>query len=248
MTITGTAISDTGCKREHNEDYILIQDSFLRDDSFTKQFDSDKTCIIWAAVADGMGGANAGEIASELTLKDLHKFFKSLDINLNEKQLKKHFSNWIAEIHQKIIDIGNKDPDKKGMGTTLAGFMLYNNKGYVYHAGDSRVYGFRKNKLIQLSTDHSLREITKNPNAPSNIILNVIGGSQPAYIEFKYINGKMSKGDAILISSDGLHDLVENSEIEEILKKDFKGSAHALCNLAKERGGKDNISIIELVF
>jgi PPM family protein phosphatase len=248
MNITGTAISDTGCKRDHNEDYILIQNNFLRDDTLTKKFDSDKAGIVWAAVADGMGGANAGEIASEIVLKDLHEFFKNLEKSLNDKQLKSRLSKWITDVHQKIIEMGNEDPEKKGMGTTLAGFMFYKEKGYVFHCGDSRVYGFRRNKLSQLTTDHSLRELTKDPNTPSNIILNVIGGSQPAYVDFKYINGKMSKGDAILISSDGLHDLVENSEIEDILKKDLKGSVQALCDLAKERGGKDNISIIELLF
>ncbi len=248
MNIKGTAISDTGCKREHNEDFVLLQDSFIRDDYYSNQFEISKDNFICTAVADGMGGANAGEIASEITLKDLYGNLKNLAGNLRDQELKSLFSNWITEIHQKLILIGDNDYSKKGMGSTLAGFLFYNNKGYVFHAGDSRVYSFRKNKLLQLTTDHSLRELTKNPNAPSNIILNVIGGSQPAYIDFKVITGGIKKGDVILISSDGLHDLVENNEIEKVLKKDIVNSAKVLCQMAKDRGGKDNISISELRF
>ncbi len=244
MQLTISAISDKGCVREHNEDMVLIGNNVFRDDEMKLVVDlQGEDGKFFVAVADGMGGHNAGGIASEIVLQMMTEKISILEINLTEKQLADKVSQWINEIHSYILDEGSRNVERKGMGTTLVGVLFYNNMAYYLNVGDSKLYRFRDSYLTQVSEDHSLRKLTGDENIPSNILLNSIGGGEKIYVEFAPVSKKLFDGDTFLICSDGLSDMLIDDEIEEILNN-REDSLNMLLTEAKRRGGKDNISII----
>ncbi len=176
IKLTIDAHCDVGCKRSNNEDMILLQSSTLRDDSLAFSIDIDDSLLFVAAVADGMGGHNAGEVASEMVLESLNRLLLSFPENLSEEALKTALNAWTLQIHQEVTRAGSENPQQDGMGATLAGIILYHQALYLFWAGDSRIYRLRDGILRQLSVDHSLREMTKDPEAPANVICNAIGG------------------------------------------------------------------------
>jgi len=135
----------------------------------------------------------------------------------------------------------------QGMGSTIAGLFVYQGKLFRFHAGDSRIYLLRDGGLRRLTIDHSLRESGGNPDAPSNIITNALGGGDSAFIEFEEVDQPFLDNDIYLLSSDGMHDLVPPDVISDTLMlpetEGFR-AAEKLLELAKENGGNDNISII----
>ena len=138
---------------------------------------------------------------------------------------------------------------KQGMGSTIAGLFIYQGKVFRFHAGDSRIYLLRDGGLRRLTIDHSLKESGGNPTAPSNIITNALGGGDSAFIEFEEVEQPFLNNDIYLLSSDGLHVLVPPDVISDTLMlPDAEGlqSAEKLLEIAKEKGGNDNISIITI--
>jgi len=234
------AASDKGNKRDHNEDMIMIGNTIFRDAKIRLEFDTQSQLTL--AVADGMGGQNAGEIASEKVLESLLKFCENLDAGYSESHLRSIFNDWVIGIHDQLMDEGNQNPERFGMGTTLCGLVIYACQFYAMNAGDSRLYRFRKGILEQISNDHSLAAASDNPNIPSNIIVNAIGGGKQAYLDFEDITDRLDSGDVLLICSDGLSDMLSDTDIENILKNG--GSAKSLVDAANNAGGKDNISVI----
>lgn len=244
MRLKIIAISDKGCVQERNEDMILISNDIFRDDCKKILIDlNNENIIFFVAVADGMGGHNAGEIASEMVLRKMNEKINSLEMNLTEKDLSLKISEWVKEIHSDILHEGNKDINKKGMGSTLIGVLFYNNKIYYLNVGDSRLYRWRSGYLMQISKDHSLREMTGNKNIASSIIINSFGGGEKIFVDFASAGSKIFNDDAFLLCSDGLSDELNDEEIEETLgnKKNVVGE---LLKKAKNKGVKDNISII----
>lgn len=242
MQLKISAISDKGCVRDHNEDMVLIGDYIFRNQSKQVTVDFNKeNGKYFIAVADGMGGHNAGEVASEIVLQRMREKIRSLGANLTEAELPDEISEWAKEIHRYILDEGNKDIARKGMGSTLIGVLFYNEMAYYINVGDSRLYRFRRGNLMQISRDHSLKEMTGNVNAPSNIIVNSFGGGQEIFLDFAPVGGKLLNEDILLLCSDGLSDRLANEEIEEILSKE--NPVDKLLTGAKNKGGEDNISI-----
>lgn len=243
MKLNIKAICDKGRIRQNNEDMILIGNTIVRDSKIHIEKEiSDINKIFFTAVADGMGGHNAGEIASELVLKEFSKRIELLESNLSEKELREKFQNWAKEIHHIVLEEGNKDINKKGMGTTLIGLLFYNVNIFYINVGDSRLYRFRNGYLMQISKDHSLQEITGNKTIPSNIIVNSFGGGDDIFIDFER-SGKILNQDLFLLCSDGLSDMLTEDEIENILKQE-KDPVDKLFLEALNKGGKDNISIV----
>ena len=132
----------------------------------------------------------------------------------------------------------------QGMGSTIAGLFVYQGKVFRFHAGDSRIYLLRDGGLRRLTIDHSLKESGGNPDAPSNIITNALGGGATAFIEFEEVEQPLLNNDIYLLSSDGLHDLVAPDVISDTLM--LPDAAEKLLAIAKENGGLDNISIITI--
>lgn len=243
MKLKINAVSDIGCVRTNNEDMILIGNETLRDKAESYEFDfesSEYPFII--AVADGMGGRKGGEYASEIVLNEMNRAIRSLPIDLPLSELRSTLKNDIITTHKQLIEEGIKDPTKAGMGSTFIGVLFFQNSIFMINIGDSRLYRFRDGILTQLSRDHSLSEMTNNPDAPKNIIVNSFGAGQKIFFDFEDISERLLDGDILLICSDGLTGELIDEEIETILTK--PDSLDILLNQAKEHGGRDNTSII----
>ena len=237
-TLSVYGVCDIGCKKPNNEDMILLNDEIFRDGSRQKEFETGKRTII--AIADGIGGLDRGEVASEIALGRLKDILLKIPGDLSVEELQEVFNVYAQETHNLM---------SAGMGTTIVGLFVYRGKLFRFHAGDSRIYLFRNGGLMRLTTDHSLAESGGNPGAPSNIITNALGGGGSVFIEFAGIDQPFLLNDIYLLSSDGLHDLVPPDEIADtLLLQQTKGSqsAEKLMEMAKEKGGKDNISIITI--
>ncbi|MCL1955199.1 MAG: protein phosphatase 2C domain-containing protein [Spirochaetes bacterium] len=231
-------VCDIGLKKPNNEDMILLNDEMFRDGSRQKEFDADKRTVI--AIADGIGGLDRGEAASEMALVRLKEVLEKIPDDLNNQELKEVFNVYTQETHNVM---------SQGMGSTIAGLFVYRNKVFRFHAGDSRIYLLRNGGLRRLTIDHSLKESGGNPDAPSNIITNALGGGNSAFIEFEEIDQPFMNGDIYLLSSDGLHDLVPPDVISDTLMLPDAEEIEAtekLLTLAKDNSGKDNISIITI--
>ena len=243
MKLEISGISDKGCVRDHNEDMVLIGDDIFRDDNRRTVVNvSGENGKYFIAIADGMGGHNAGEVASEIVLQKIAEKITTLELGLTVKELSDRISEWTREIHQYILNEGNKNIEKKGMGSTLIGVLFYNGMAYYMNVGDSRLYRFRRGNLMQISRDHSLREMSGDNNVASNIIVNSFGGGEKIFVDFVPVGGKLLNGDILLLCSDGLSDMLTDDEIESILSKE--DPLDNLVEEAKNKGGEDNISIV----
>ena len=233
IILSVSAVCDVGCKKPNNEDMILLHDEMFRDGKRQVNFDANDRLII--AVADGVGGLEKGEVASERVLTALRDILSRIPADLSAEELREVFDTYAAETHNSLPN---------DMGSTLAGLFFYQEKLFRYHAGDSRIYRFRRGELERLTVDHSLRESGGQKDAPSNIITNALGGGSSAFIEFAEVDFPFRNNDIYLLSSDGMHDLVPQGEILAALNK--PKAAEKLTDLAKKRGGKDNISVITI--
>jgi protein phosphatase len=210
---------------------VLLRDEMFRDGARQMELGANGRLVI--AVADGIGGLDKGEVASEQVLTRLRDVLSQIPDDLTNEELREVFDVYAAETHQSMSE---------GMGSTLAGLFTYQGKVFRYHAGDSRIYRMRRGELTRLTKDHSLREAGGQPNAPSNVITNALGGGGSAFIEFAEIENPFFNNDLYLLSSDGMHDLIPPDEIAKTLKSGKP--AKKLVEMAKKHGGKDNISVI----
>ena len=146
------------------------------------------------------------------------------------------------DIHQKVFQDGMADAAKRGMGSTLVSLLYYESRLIFINAGDSRLYRFRNGTLMQISHDHSLRNLTVNSEVTSHVITNSFGGGTAFYVDVEPAGRKLLDGDVFLLCSDGVSDMLNDEEIEEVLAKD--GFEDALLDASKDKGGKDNISYV----
>jgi protein phosphatase len=247
MKLIIQAISDIGCVRSKNEDMILIGNEYLRDTAKTYEFDFDSSeHPFLVAVADGMGGHKGGGYASEIVLNKMNEVIKDIDRNLDLHTLKSNLTDKIKSIHNFLLEESKKDKEKEGMGSTFTGVLFYSNKLYLINIGDSRIYRFRDNILSQLSKDHSLSELSGDPNAPKNVILNSFGAGEIIFMDFEDISERVINEDTLLLCSDGLSGELEDEEIERILSTPL--SHISLVEAAKKMGAKDNVSVVVISY
>jgi protein phosphatase len=242
MKLQLSAICDIGCKRSNNEDMLLAGDSFVRNGSLetTLQPGNDS---IFIAVSDGMGGHNAGEVASEFVLRRFYNKLVNSKEPVETDQLQPVIEQWVKEIHHALNEAGSHNPDMQGMGCTLTGILFWQGKPFLLHVGDSRCYRFRGGYLQQLSEDHTLRNLVKDPTIPANKLVNSFGGAvQDIHLEFEALEERILAGDMLLICSDGLSGELSDEEMEEIINSSY--SAGSLVKAAKDKGGDDNITCI----
>lgn len=243
------ADSDVGLKRELNEDSIGV----------TSNKDGSKSLFV---LADGMGGHNAGEVASEIAVQTVLEEGKRELINtqnLSDSDIRDILRNIVYKAHEEIIQMSKANPSMANMGTTLETVFLDRNHLYYAHVGDSRIYmSYLKENLIdRVTTDHSelgiymkrygVTEAEARTKVPSNVITQAVGiTSVPLNPDIGDFN--ISKDNWILLCSDGLSDMVQDDElIGKIVIQtnlDTKGKISELIRAAKEMGGKDNISVI----
>lgn len=240
-----SAASWTGRVRSQNEDMILVDNQFIRDDTYKTQIVLGREDRMMIAVADGMGGHNRGDIASNDTLRNLHYFFYDIPSCLNISKFNEAMAGWLESINNYIASKGRADEQYKGMGTTLVCLAYYNNEFYSLNCGDSRLYRFRDHQLAQLTTDHSLSNL-EGDEKRSNIITNCIGGgSKSSFIDMVTMTNEIMPKDVYLLCTDGLTDMLSDKAISELLEG--KADANTLCSAAIEAGGIDNVSCCVII-
>lgn len=235
-----TAASRVGCVRSNNEDMVLAYDKLIRGDVYRTEFMTDYIDRFVIAIADGMGGHNAGEVASEEVLSNLKFFMSDLPKGLSPEEFHEMIEEWLSYINKIINSRGYADPSLTEMGTTLVAVLYYGEKYYWVNCGDSRVYRLRDGELTQLSVDHSLINATGSKKH-SNIITNCIGaGCKSSYIDMYDMTADFLPGDTYMLCSDGLNDMLPDSEIEALMNGN--ATAIGLCEAAIQAGGFDNVS------
>lgn len=235
-----SAASRVGCVRTNNEDMVLAYDKMIRGEAYATEFMTEYLDRFVIALADGMGGHNAGEVASDLALTNLSYFIHDLPKGLASGEFQEMMTEWLQSINKTMNARGRFDPSTKEMGTTLVGVLYYNEKYYWVNCGDSRLYRLRDGVLKQLTVDHSLNTMVGQARH-SNIITNCIGaGCKHSYMDMFEFTADVLPEDTYLLCSDGLNDMITDEEIQSLMKDG--ASANRLCEAAIEAGGYDNVS------
>lgn len=208
------------------------------------------------AVADGMGGHNAGEIASTLATDIIKENYlkEKENIIIGNLNIPKFINSTLIEANNKILEEARENEYYKGMGTTITIGVIYKKEIFLGHIGDSRAYLFRKKELYQLTQDHSLvAELVRNGsisieeanNHPQkNIITRALGTDTEVKVDI--FSRYVEEGDVILLCTDGLTNLVSDERIREELVNcdDLKKVCCVLTDVANELGGFDNTTVM----
>ena len=231
------SMTDVGRSRENNQDSVFCEDASVG--LFSNLF----------LVADGMGGHNAGDLASKTCIEEFVNALKKSDKRTPVSALEAA----VSYANSAIIAKSKEDPGYSGMGKTLVGMTIDQGTAYIVNIGDSRLYLMRDG-LRQITVDHSLvEEMVQNgeigkeqmrthPN--KNIITRALGTADEPVPDCFEI--EVNEGDVFLLCSDGLSNMLDDREIEKIIsdEKDLKSMCKTLVDSANEAGGKDNISVV----
>jgi len=244
MRIVSTGMTDVGLKRGHNEDNYLINEE-----------------LNLFVVADGMGGHAGGEYASAIAVNTVEEVVTSLelegtpDTDENDPvEVTRHkLSHAIRLAGRRIFDKARQQPSYHGMGTTAVVLLVQDDKAFVAHVGDSRLYLFRDGAVDQVTEDHSLiaekvkhglitPEEAKN-HRMRNVITRSLGYQEEVDVDLQVL--PVLTGDQYLLCSDGLSGYVTPDEIGEVLATHgTQEAARQLVMMACDRGGDDNITAI----
>jgi serine/threonine protein phosphatase PrpC len=244
--------TDVGRRRKLNEDNFLV--------------DPEPNLY---AVCDGMGGHNAGEVASKMAIETLAAFIEKshkekeitwpygLDVNLSYDG--NRLKTAIKLANKKVFRAADNREDYTGMGTTAVAALVSGNIMTVGSAGDSRCYLLRAGKLTQLTRDDSwvsaalgegilnTDEVERHPLR--NVITKAVGAKDS--IELEVVEHKLESGDVALLCSDGLHAMISDEQIHQVLTPlpaTLPEAARKLIDAANEAGGKDNVTVVLLRF
>ena len=222
--------SNTGNKRRRNEDSFVVAPPLF-------------------AVADGMGGAQAGEVASKLAAAALR------DTDPGSKGGEEHVAALIQEANRRVYERSNADPSASGMGTTITAALVEGTRVTFGHVGDSRAYLLRDGVLEQLTEDHSLvNELLKSgklspeeaeTHPQRSVITRALGTDPDVDVDTFVVEAKAA--DLFMICSDGLTTMVDDEDILDLLVRhhdDLDRAAKALVAAANRAGGEDNITVV----
>ena len=233
-------ISDVGKKRQHNEDSCILcapEDPQLARRGYL------------FAIADGMGGASAGEHASRMALHTIvEELYAGSDGNIPD-----HLRTSVQSANLRIFQEAESNPEYHGMGTTVSSLVVMGDCAYVGHVGDSRIYLSRgRTEMVQVTEDHSLvaeqvrcgiisEEEARN-HSLKNLITRAVGIKDDVQVDLSAF--KLRRGDTMLICSDGLNNMVDDEDIALSLQMEhLQGAARVLVGKALESGGTDNITV-----
>jgi protein phosphatase len=256
------ALSHPGLVRANNEDhYLIIERRRARrvlwtnlPDGFLRPADDIGYVM---AVADGMGGAAFGELASSLALRSAWDQAPGTIkwtwiINDREiEELRERVELIFQRMDQTLREQARRDPLTAGMGTTLTGAYTVGPEAFIGHVGDSRAYLFRQGRLVQLTRDHTLAQQCVDAGLPvasrswHHVLTNCLGGGEHrVQVEFHHL--RLEDRDQLLLCTDGLTDLVSDPEIAHILGEYTHppDATQALVDRALARGGKDNVTVV----
>jgi protein phosphatase len=257
------ARTDVGQVREHNEDNFLVADLTRRQRGL---LEANRTTTIghhgaMFAVCDGMGGAAAGEVASQLAVDIL---FEKMTDGLDEKMpvprddLARRLVRAVESAGLRIFQEAKVDRTRRGMGTTVTAAALVDDHLFLAQVGDSRGYILRSDHLVQVTRDQSLvnqlieaGQLTEEEAETfehNNIILQALGTSDTVQVDLTFV--ELRRGDTLLLCSDGLSGMVRFDDIKEILKSSTEPMevCKALTERANQAGGHDNITVIVVQF
>lgn len=243
-------VTDVGRQRKHNEDHVLLRPEL---DLFV--------------VADGMGGHNAGDIASRLATTSLRNFYEAtltepfptdtLGNDYDElAENARRLAAGIRKANRDVFEISSTFRQHQGMGSTVVAAHFERTRGFFHvgHVGDSRCYRLRKRRLELLTHDHSLvndalalkPDLTPEELArlPKNIITRALGMRDDVKVDIR--SEHVQNGDLFLLCSDGLSGMVNEDEIEKVLKNshDLRNACELLVTMANDAGGTDNITAL----
>jgi protein phosphatase len=255
------ALSHQGLVRENNEDHYLVIERRRSRKILLTNLPSgllppaDDVGYVMA-VADGMGGNVAGELASMLALRSGWDQAPSAIkwnwiINDEEiEELREKMEIVFRRMNKVLLDVGKAGSEYRGMGTTLTGAFTVGPDAFIAHIGDSRAYLYHGSTLTQLTRDHTMAQACLDAGLPAprswyHRLTHCLGGpEQHVQVEFHHVH--LTNGDRLLVCSDGLSDMVRREEIADTLNHapDPQEAAHALVAAALERGGKDNVTVI----
>lgn len=234
-------LTHIGLVRESN------QDSFF--------YEANKNNEFMAVVCDGIGGGKAGDIASAIAVKSIQEAFRQKTISNTEIEVKNWLNDIIRKANDRIYNDSLTSRKKHGMGTTLVGVLMTGHNTYIFHMGDSRIYGFYDD-IICLTEDHNLaadliksgelseEEALKHPKGKA--LTNALGIWSQYRVDINRIKADYRY---LLLCSDGLHGYVSEKVIEHIINDatlSLNEKGKALINAAIQTGGYDNITVIIL--
>ena len=241
MTIELHAAVDPGRARSNNEDSVTTDDA-----------------VALAVLADGMGGYNAGEVASNMATSfiksELGRWLREASSQASDAEVRRAMDICVDNANRAIFNAANTNPQYAGMGTTLVLAVFRDNRVLLGHVGDSRCYRLREGKLQQITRDHSLLQeqidaglITPEQaafSANKNLVTRAIGVEDTVLLETHQHD--VLDGDLFLMCSDGLSDMLDDSGILQVLQQhdSLESGTRALIEAANDAGGKDNISVI----
>ncbi len=241
--IKAVVVSDLGNIRTNNEDmglvYKIADENIIREKGYM------------LIVADGMGGHNAGEVASKMAAEIISREYFKLNGGSVEKNLAKVFT--LA--NKNIFEKASSQSAFKGMGTTCTVLVVLNQDIYYGQVGDSRAYLQKGDTIVQITEDHTyVQELVKSGDITTeeaavhpkrNILTNAMGTKPDLRVDTGKCPLTFEKNDRLLLCSDGLYDYLNDTELKEILfKNEIKQAADIMVQQAKARGGHDNITVV----
>lgn len=230
-------LSDKGITRDKNEDFILINE--------------DLSIFI---LADGMGGHSAGEVASEQACYFVMDYILKREEELDSDPIEL-FSDAICEANAYIWEKALETPSYNGMGTTMVLLYVRDGDYFLANIGDSRAYMYLGGELNPITKDHSwvqaeidsgrIEEDKAKFHPYRNVITRCIGVEKDNYKPPQFVKGRLEEGSALLLCSDGLHDYVDMDDVKDLIENyDVDEAAQKAIDLANEKGGKDNCSVV----
>jgi serine/threonine protein phosphatase PrpC len=251
-TITACGASDTGIRRNQNQDHYLIGSTVAQSWAWSVTLRTSDAAFasrgLLCAVADGMGGHVGGAVASRLALETIAA---GVDVERDPDGI--WLSRLVLRAHDAIVERSKADPDLYNMGTTVVGVHLAKESCTVFHAGDSRLYRFRDGFLDQMTEDHTLAAASVEiENATgtrrSPVLTNAVGGGGRSPCRPAIRTGvSFRSGDTMLLCSDGLTDAVRDiAALEDLLRSDQSPieRARTLIEAANGAGGPDNVTVV----
>lgn len=248
--------TDVGQIREHNEDNFLIADLTKQTRTLTEE---ERHPVVGPrgivlGVCDGMGGAAAGEIASQMAVDTLYESFIDSSPPADHDVLARRLVRAVEAAGQRIFNEARVDRTRRGMGTTATIAALVDSRMFIAQVGDSRAYVLRNSQLIQVTRDQSLvtqlieaGQLTEEEAETfehNNIILQALGTADTVQVDLTYVD--LRQGDRLLMCSDGLTGMIRAEEIRQVLvnQADPLVACKELTDRANAAGGHDNITVI----
>lgn len=257
-------LTDVGCIRNGNEDCFVIQAMSQEREPLnpTRVFEIHQEDDLFAAVSDGMGGAAAGEVASQTALETLNRYLLEHHGDLEEADSSRTvqiFERGLREANRAILEKANKTQKQRGMGATITALYLKKDIMYLFQIGDSRAYVLRNGKLVRVTRDQSfvghlvemgtITEAQAMRHPQRNVILQALGTQENLKIDVSYL--PLCKDDLVLLCSDGLYSEFNPDQltrrVRDLARGDFAHLAGELIEDAKKAGGRDNITVIGII-